>query len=357
MEQQEIRDNIDRIDEQILDLIEERINCAKEMKRFKQKAGLSTYVPSREAFIFQRLAKVNNGRIELKSLKAIYREIISASIALEDKLVIGFLGPQATFTHQAALKAFGSSVDYKSIPSIPDVFSAVGLDEVSYGVIPIENSTEGAVMHSMDMLVESELTILGQVYMEIEHCLLTKADMENIKVVASKDQAIGQCRDWLYRYLPNVEFLHTNSTSAAVEMAATDTNVAAIASSMTSEAYGVPVLKRAIQDKKNNVTRFLIIGKTHSPRTEGIVYKTSIVISIDDRPGALYDILIPFNEENINLTRIESRPNKQKAWNYYFFIDFIGHWEDENVSRAIDKLKMTLPTIKHLGSYPDVARK
>ncbi|MFI3291828.1 MAG: prephenate dehydratase [Opitutales bacterium] len=357
MNQQEIRDNIDKIDVQILDLIEERINCAKEMKRFKLKAGLNTYVPSREAFIFQRLEKINNGRLADKSLKAIYREIISASISLEEELMIGFLGPKATFTHQAALKAFGSSVQYKSIPSIPDVFTAVGLDEVNYGVIPIENSTEGAVMHSMDMLVESDLTILGQVYMEIEHCLLTQADMHDIKTVASKDQAIGQCRDWLHRYLPKVEFLHTNSTSAAVELAAQDNTVAAIASSMTSEAYGVPVLQRAIQDKKNNITRFLIIGKTHSPKTEGIVYKTSIVISIDDRPGALYDILIPFNEENINLTRIESRPNKQKAWNYYFFIDFIGHWDDENVSRAIEKLKLSLPSIKHLGSYPDVPRK
>ncbi len=357
MNQQEIRDSIDKIDAQILDLIEERINCAKEMRRFKLKAGLHTYVPSREAFIFQRLEKINNGRLADKSLKAIYREIISASISLEEELNIGFLGPQATFTHQAALKAFGSSVNYKSIPSIPDVFSAVGLDEVNYGVIPIENSTEGAVMHSMDMLVESDLTILGQVYMEIEHCLLSQSDMQNIKVVASKDQAIGQCRDWLHRYLPKVEFLHTNSTSAAVELASQDNTVAAIASSMTSEAYGVPVLQRAIQDKKNNIKRFLIIGKTHSPKTEGIVYKTSIVSSIDDRPGALYDILIPFNEENINLTRIESRPNKQKAWNYYFFIDFIGHWEDENVGRAIEKLKLSLPSIKHLGSYPDVARK
>ncbi len=356
MEKQKIRDAIDSIDGEILNLLEKRISCAKQMSDIKNSNGEAIYVPGREVQVFDRLLKKNNGRIADNSLKAIYREIISASISAEKKLLIGFLGPNATFTHQAALKAFGESVQYRAIHSIQDVFSAVMMGEVDYGVIPIENSTEGAVMHSMDMLAESPLVILGQVYLAIEHCLLCTGSLDGIKKIASKDQAIGQCRNWLHRYLPKAEFVYTESTTAAVELAKSDPSICAIASSISSEAYGVPVLERGIQDKKNNVTRFLIIGKNPVPKSDGVVYKTSIVLSVNDRPGALYDALVPFNRMNINLTRIESRPSKRKLWDYYFFIDFIGHWEDESVKRAIEELTKTLPMVKCLGSYPDVAR-
>jgi len=351
-----LRQNIDKVDTKILDLLAKRISYAKKISFIKAQNGEEIYVPNREIKIFENLSKKNAGKIEETSLHAIFREIISASIASEKKLCVGFLGPSATFTHQASLKCFGSSINYQALPSIPDVFSAVELGEVDYGVIPIENSTEGAVMHSMDMLAESSLSILGQVYMPIEHCLLSLGKMSEIKKVASKDQAIGQSRNWLHRYLPKAEFVFTESTTQAVEMASKDKSIAAIASAISSQAYGVPVLERSIQDKKDNITRFLVIGKNACAKVEGLKYKTSIVLSVNDRPGALYDALVPFNIMNINLTRIESRPSRKKAWDYYFFIDFLGHWEDINVQKAISKLTQTLPMVKCLGSYADISR-
>ena len=207
-------------------------------------------------------------------------------------------------------------------------------------------------MHSMDMLAESSLFIVGQVYLKIEHCLLSRGKLEEIRKVCSKDQAIGQCRAWLHRHLPKAVLETVDSTTTAVQMAAENPEIGAIASAIASESYDVPILERAIQDKKDNQTRFLVIGKKAAPRSEGIKYKTSIVISLSDRPGALSEVLIPFERANVNLTRIESRPNRKKAWDYYFFIDFEGHWEDEKTKSAVSELSRRLPMIKWLGSYP-----
>ena len=352
MDKNDIRKNIDSIDTQILDLLTERIACAKEIGRMKTDRGEDVYVPSREVQVFKNLLDKNAGRISEAALKSIYREIISASISAEKKLMVSYLGPRATFTQQAALKNFGSCVDYRAMPSIPDVFAAVESGDADYGVIPIENSTEGAVFHSMDMLTESNLYIVGQVYMPIEHCLISRGSLDDIRKVCSKDQAIGQCRSWIRRNIPSAEIQYVESTALAVKMAADNPEIAAVGSSLSAELYGVPILERSIQDNKTNQTRFLIIGKNPVPRTEGVRFKTSMVLAVNDRPGALYDMLLPFNRANLNLTRIESRPNRKKAWSYHFFVDFEGHWDDEVVRTAIGELQKTLPMIKWLGSYP-----
>ena len=352
MDKDALRKEIDSIDTKILDLLETRISCAKEIGRVKAQTGEEVYVPSREVLVFKNLLAKNGGRINESALRAIYREIISASISAEKKLMVAYLGPKATFTQQAAIKNFGSSVDYRPMPSIPDVFAAVENGDADYGVIPIENSTEGAVFHSMDMLQESNLFIVGQIYIPIEHCLISRGKIDEIRRVCSKDQAIGQCRSWLRRHLPEASIEYVESTAIAVKMAEENPEIAAIGSSLAADFYHLPIVERGIQDFKNNETRFLVIGKKSVPKTNGINYKTSIVISVNDRPGALYDALLPFNRMNINLTRIESRPSKKKAWDYYFFIDFRGHWEDENVTEAVAELKKVLPKIKWLGSYP-----
>lgn len=352
MDKDAIRKEIDAIDTQILDLLSHRIECAREIGKMKAANGEEIYVPSRETLVFKNLSDKNGGRIDEAALRSIYREIISASISAEKRLMVAYLGPKATFTQQAAVKNFGSSVDYRPMPSIPDVFASVESGDADYGVIPIENSTEGAVFHSMDMLRDSSLYIVGQVYMPIEHCLISRGTLETIRKVCSKDQAIGQCREWLRRNLHSVEIEYVESTTAAVELARDNPETAAVASSIAADFYGVPVVEHGIQDRKNNQTRFLIVGKKFCPKTDGVKYKTSLVLSLNDRPGALYDMLLPFNRMNINLTRIESRPSKTKAWSYYFFLDFEGHWEDENVRAAVAELQKTLPMVKWLGSYP-----
>ena len=256
MDKNQIRGKIDSIDAQIIDLLAERISCAKEIGAMKSKNGEEVYVPSREILVFKNLAEKNCGRIPENSLKAIYREIISASISAEKKLLVAYLGPKATFTQQAALKNFGSSVEYRPIPSIPDVFSAVAAGDTDYGVIPIENSTEGAVLHSMDMLAESSLYIVGQIYLKIEHCLLSRGKLDEIRKVCSKDQAIGQCRAWLHRHLPKAVLEPVDSTTTAVQMAAENPEIGAIASSIASAPYNVPILEKGIQDKKTTRRAF-----------------------------------------------------------------------------------------------------
>lgn len=346
------RKEIDSIDTQILELLVKRISCAREIGKIKSAAGDDIYVPSREKTVFENLIKKNAGKIDEQALKSIFREIISASISAEKRLRVAYLGPKATFTNQAAIKNFGSSVAYSPMPSIPDVFIAVQANDADYGVIPIENSTEGAVPHSIDMLAETSLMIVGQIYLPIEHCLLSRGSLETIRKVCSKDQAIGQCRGWLHRNLPNVQLESVDSTTTAVRMAAENPEIAAIASEVASPCYDVPILEHSIQDKKDNQTRFLVIGKKSDKPARGVRYRTSIVVSINDRPGALGEVISPFEKADINLLRIESRPTHKKAWDYFFFIDFEGHWEDEKVREVASYLKYSLPMVKWLGSYP-----
>ena len=350
----EQRERIDAIDAEIVRALNERLSVAGEIGRIKQESGSDFYDPAREAQVLKKVADLNEGPIPEEALNAIYREIISASIALEQPLKVAFLGPEATFTHQAVLKNFGVSLKSVPMKTIPDVFSAVESGDCQYGVVPIENSTEGAVFHSMDQLVESDLKICAQVYLPIEHCLIAQSPLEVIKEVHSKDQALGQCRDWLRRNLPDAVWVESHSTASAVAVAKERPEVAAIAGAIASETHGVPILQRGIQDNSENVTRFLIVGRTEVKPLGSGADKTSLVISLKDQSGALEKALAPFAQRGINLSKIESRPSRKKAWDYFFFIDLIGHIEEANVQEALEELKECSSFVKWLGSYPNV---
>jgi chorismate mutase / prephenate dehydratase len=349
----ELRTQIDSIDKQVLELLNDRVRLAAEIGRVKRSKGDEIYVAKREEEVLQRLAKHNKGPLDEKAIRAIYREIMSAAIALEKRTVIAYLGPEATFTHQAALKKFGAMVDYTPFTSITDVFGAVEKGEADYGVIPIENSTEGAVFHSLDMLVETDLKIVAQVYLEIAQHLISKSPLAEITKVYSKDQALGQCRRWLHRHLPHAACLEADSTSRAVEIARDQDGTAAIASSLAAELFGVPIVARHIQDKADNTTRFLVIGRKPSGSLGAGRDKSSYVFSLNDRPGALLSALQPFSKRSLNLTKIESRPSKRKAWDYYFFVDVIGHHDEPTLREAITELEQSCPFVKWLGSYPN----
>jgi chorismate mutase/prephenate dehydratase len=345
---------VDDIDRKIVDLLNDRVKHASEIGRIKHAQGADYYDPTREAIVMAKIAALNEGPSTDATLRAVYREVISSSISLEKKLVITYLGPEATYTHQAAIQNFGVSLSYEAMKTIPDVFSAVEKGSADYGVIPIENSTEGAVFHSMDMLVESPLHICSQVYLPIEHCLVSRLPLHAITEIRSKDQALGQCREWLQAHLPGVPTMDVVSTAEAVRMAAELDGVAAVASVLSAQHYDVPVQVRGIQDRDDNVTRFLVIGKTRAkPLGEGRD-KTSLVISLKDEPGALEKTLRPFGSRGINLSKIESRPSRKKAWDYLFFIDFIGHHEDAIVQEALEELGEHCVFVKWLGSYPNL---
>lgn len=354
MNLESIREKIDAIDRTLIDLFNERLLLAREIGKLKLQNGEEIYVPQREEEVFQKLLKVNRGPLTEQALRAIYREIMSASIALEKRTVVAYLGPEATYTQQAAMKKFGGSLAYHPLPTIPDVFTAVEKGEADYGVIPVENSTEGAVIHSLDMLVESDLKIVAQVYLEIRHNLLSLSPLEEIQTIYSKDQALWQCRRWLQMNLPQAELREASSTTEAVKIIREKPGAAAIASSLAAEMYGVPVVASGIQDKADNITRFLVIGKTSSGPVRNGENKSSFVISISDEVGALQRAISPFAARGINLTKIESRPSRKKPWDYYFFIDIIGHCEDPGVREALKEVQDYCPLVKWLGSYPNV---
>jgi chorismate mutase/prephenate dehydratase len=347
---------VDALDLTIVQLLNQRVEHAGEIGKIKHANGADYYDPTREAQVMAKVARLNPGPISNSTLQSVYREVISGSIALEKKLIIGYLGPEATYTHQAAIRNFGVSLDYRSIKTIPDVFAEVESGSADYGVVPIENSTEGAVFHSMDMLVESDLHICSQVYLPIEHCLISQSPLDQITEVRSKDQALGQCRDWLRTKLPNANLVDVVSTADAVCTAKEDKTVAAVASALSAQRYEVPIQARSIQDRDDNVTRFLVIGKTRAKPLGDGRDKTSLVISLKDEPGALEKTLRPFASRGINLSKIESRPSRKKAWDYLFFIDFIGHYEDELAQAALAELEVHCDFVKWLGSYPNDKR-
>ena len=348
--------SVDVVDREIVELLNKRVEQASEIGKIKHTHGADYYDPTRETRVMDKIAALNPGPLSNHALQAIYREIISGSIAREKELIIVYLGPEATYTHQAALSKFGVSLNFQAIKSIPDVFAEVENGNADYGVIPIENSTEGVVFHSMDMLAESDLTICAQVYAPIRHCLIGATPLQEIQEVRSRDQALGQCREWLHANLNGVSLVDVVSTAGAVRYAKTHPGVAAVASELSAQYYGVKILARNIQDRDDNVTRFLVIGKTRpSPLGQGRD-KTSLVFSLPDECGALEKALHAFSSRSINLSKIESRPSRKKAWDYFFFIDLVGHYEDTAVQAAMDELRQQCSFIKWLGSYPNDSR-
>jgi chorismate mutase/prephenate dehydratase len=350
-----LRQEIDQIDSNIVSLLNQRVGKAFEIGKIKEKLGVDPYDPAREEQVFAKISGLNEGPMQAASLRTIYREVISASIALEKDLVIGYLGPEATYTHQAAVKNFGTGLKYQALPDIPDVFREVEAGNCDYGVVPIENSTEGAVNRSLDLLVDSELTIISQVYLNVRHSLFSSSTLENIRQVKSKDQALAQCADWLRVHLPDAELIPVSSTAEAVCQCKQEDGVGAIAGSLTGRIYGVPELAEGIQDRADNVTRFLVVAQKALPPKDGVSYRTSLVMSLTDQVGALQTVLNEFSERKINLSKIESRPSKKKSWDYYFFIDFTGHSEDSDVREVLSGLSAACPFLKVLGSYPETS--
>ena len=346
-----LRNQIDQIDDQILDLLNNRARVVLEVGKTKAGESREFYVPSRERAIFERLQGANLGPFPNESVCRVFREIISASLSLELPMKVAFLGPQSTFTHVAAMEQFGLSAQLVPQKSIPAVFEEVERGRAHYGVVPVENSTEGVVNHTLDMFISSELQVIAEILLEISHDLLSKTGkLEQIGKVVSHPQALAQCRRWLDENLPDTPQMDLSSTAAAAQMAAEDDSVAAVASQAAARQYGLQVVKAKIEDNSNNFTRFLVIGrKTPEPSGRD---KTSIMFSVRDEPGILYRMLEPFSKRDINLVKIESRPMKQKAWEYIFFLDLVGHVDDELITAAIEELRVHCHFLKILGSYP-----
>jgi chorismate mutase/prephenate dehydratase len=350
-ELERLRKEIDEIDIEILRLLNKRAETVINIAHIKRNEKAKFYSPEREREILERLTALNKGHFPNDTLKVIYREILSASLSLEGPLKVAYFGPQATFTHLAALRHFGSSASFLPVESIKGVFDAVDSGKTDFGVVPIENSNEGVVSSTLDLFIDYDLKISAEVMLEISHNLLSKSgDKAKIKRVYSNPQATSQCRRWLESNLPGVPLLESTSTAKAAEIASRDEEVAAIASEVAAKVYDLHFIEKDIGDSRYNFTRFLVISKEFPPKTGKD--KTSIMFSIKDKPGVLHDILSPFKKAKINLTKIESRPSRRKAWEYIFFVDMEGHIDDRKVRKAIDNIKDSCLYIKILGSYP-----
>lgn len=346
-----LRKKIDAIDSEMLKLLNKRAEVILDVGRIKRRSKSAIYVPEREKDVYDRLLAKNRGPMLNGALKAIFREVMSSALSLEHPVRIAYLGPEFTFTHLASIKKFGASVSYTGCETITDVFAEVEKERADYGVVPIENSIDGAVTHTQDMFIDSELKICSEVYLEVSHNLLSREpDKKKIKKVYSKSQVFGQCRLWVEANLPGVELVEVSSTAKAAEIVSKERFSACIAGELAAKKYKLKVLCGSIEDSLHNVTRFLVIGKMEAKPTKKD--KTSIMFSVKDRPGALHDILVPFKRHGINMMKIESRPSKIRAWEYYFFVDIKGHYHEAKAARALRELGRLAAYMKILGSYP-----
>lgn len=353
---EQVRQKIDTLDEQIQLLISERARCAQQVAEIKKAEDADAtlfYRPEREAQVLQKVMARNQGPLHPEEMARLFREIMSACLALEHPMRIAFFGPAGTFTQTAALKHFGHSVQTVPLATIDEVFREVEAGAVNYGVVPVENSTEGVVTHTADSFITSSVRIIGEVQLRIHHHLLvsegTKPDA--ISRIYSHQQSLAQCRKWLDAHFPKAERVAVSSNAEAARRIKGEWHSAAIAGETAAELYGLKKLHECIEDNPKNTTRFLIIGSEAVPRSGDD--KTSIIVSMHrNQAGALYGILEPFKSRSINLTRIESRPSQTDAWSYVFFIDFEGHVDDVPVKAALGELEQRVRDLKLLGSYP-----
>ncbi|MEE4136945.1 MAG: prephenate dehydratase [Desulforhopalus sp.] len=346
-----VRERIDTIDDEILSLLKQRLTCAKEIGRLKDESKRAQWDPLREREIYGRLLQANNEVFPADALKSIFHEIITTCRLSQKKAIVAFLGPDATFSHLAAVKYFGHAADYKAMETIDDVFAEVEKGRTGYGIVPVENSIEGAVFSTLDCFMKYKVQICGELQLEISHNLVCRSgNMADIQTVASHAQPLAQCRDWLRKHLPSVPTLQVFSTGAAAQMAANNPNIGAIASSLAIKTYELQVVVQGIEDYRGNTTRFLVIGK-RSPSRSGRD-RTSLLIGLMDQPGSLNAILTALSEEDINLAKIESRPIKGKQWKYLFFLDMLGHIDDPKIARGCASLKSMCSYFEWLGSYP-----
>ncbi len=352
-----LRLRIDSLDEKLLELISERARCAQDVARVKtQTLGEGEapvfYRPEREAWVLKHIMQLNKGPLDNEEVARLFREIMSSCLALEQPLKVAYLGPEGTFTQAAALKHFGNAVISTPMAAIDEVFREVAAGAVNFGVVPVENSTEGAVNHTLDSFLEHDMVICGEVELRIHHHLLvgetTKTD--NITRIYSHAQSLAQCRKWLDSHYPSVERVAVSSNADAAKRVKSEWNSAAIAGDMAASLYDLSKLHEKIEDRPDNSTRFLIIGNQEVTPTGDD--KTSIIVSMRNKPGALHELLVPFHNNGIDLTRIETRPSRSGKWTYVFFIDFVGHHKEPLIKDVLEKIGQEAVALKVLGSYP-----
>lgn len=348
----DLRKQIDAIDDKLLELLNRRMTIAIDINKEKKKTSAPVYYPSREAFIVNRLMRQNKGQLKNEFIKHIFKEIFSASRASVTPPKIAYLGPEGAWAHQAALLEFGNSSPLMPAKNISEIFNEVEYSNCDFGVVPIENSMEGTVPQTLDRFIDSNLLIAREIFVPITYVLAVKKRiaLKDIRKVYSHPQAIAQCRRWIREKLPNAMTVDTDSTSQAAKIVQHSGSSVAIVSELAARLYKLKILASRLEENPNNVTRFVVIGKIMPDRTDND--KTSIIFAVKHRSGALYAALKPFSDYNVNLTKIESRPLKKKAWEYLFFVDIDGHIEDQKIKKAISALKLHTVFFKFLGSYP-----
>jgi chorismate mutase/prephenate dehydratase len=353
----DLRERIDAIDDDLLELLDKRAKLVRDVGKKKRDNSRAMHDPEREQQIYERLeqklATSRGAAFPVASVRPVFREVISACLSLEEKISVSYFGPPGTFTHMAAQRAFGMAARYVETATIPGVFDAVAHGATTYGVVPFENSTEGGVTFTLDSFLETDVMIRSQVELDVSQCLVGRHDdLGRIERVYSHPQAIAQCKEWLFKNLPRAQLVVSLSTSSAAREASADEGAAAIASRLAAELAGLTILREGIQDRKENATRFVVLSKTDAPPTGSD--RTSLLFSTRDERGALRRALEIFDEEGINLSRIESRPRRGERWQYVFFTDLEGHRLDVNVTHALARLETKCDMVRVLGSYPRI---
>jgi chorismate mutase/prephenate dehydratase len=352
---EELRAQIDAVDTRLLELLNERADLVHEVGEIKRRQGLEIYAPEREDALLQRLVSISRGRLPARSIRAIYREIMSAALALEEDLKIAFLGPAGTWTHQAAVSKFGNSVAYVPQTTLADVFREVEHRHADYGVVPLESTTEGAAHHTLDLFADSPLKICAQIRLPVESHLMASTPDRELSTLCSTREIFGECRRWIADRFPHARLVEVASTSEAASIAAADPASGVIGSALLADLHGFAMRERSVQDSPALPARFLVIGHRTCPRTGND--RTSIVFSVRDEPGALQDALEPFHRLRVNLAKIESRPMSGGDSGHLFHVDVAGHGTDPEVQTALEELRALCTRVKILGSYPDPAER
>ncbi len=349
-----LRDQIDAIDAQLLALLNQRARVAQEVGHVKAETNAPVFRPEREAQVLARVAENNSGPLASADLQSIFREIMSACRALEKRVVVAFLGPAGTYSEQAVWQQFGQAVEGLPCVSIDEVFRSVEAGTADFGVVPVENSTEGTVNRTLDLLMQTSLSISGEVALPVQHSLMSRSgSMEGITRICAHSQALAQCQAWLTQHYPHIERQALASNGEAARVASEDANVAAIASEAAAKRYGLAITHAHIQDDPHNRTRFFVIGSLR-PGVSGRD-QTSLVLSVPNKSGAVYELLAPLARHGVSMTRFESRPARTGRWEYYFFVDVEGHAQEPRVAQALDELQSQAALFKVLGSYPHAA--
>ncbi len=351
MDLDDLRKKIDDVDHRIVEALNERAEIVLKIGEWKRQQGRQIYDPSREQQVYDKIEKANKGPLPNECLRVIYRELMSASIALEKPITVCFLGPEGTFSHVAAKAKFGESVDYLPVRGVDAIFHDVARSDAEYGVVPVENSTEGGITDTLEMFMDSDLNVCAEIILPIHHHVIGNCPIQDVKQVFSKQQIFGQCKRWLADNMGQVELMEASSSAEAARLASETPNSAAIAHEGAASIHGLTVLAQAIEDWTHNMTRFFVISKRSIGKPTGND-KTSIMCWIKDQVGALYGVLCPFKDTGINLTKIESFPSRRRPWEYLFFVDFEGHTNDGTVGNALNEAKKLCKELKILGSYP-----